>query len=752
MRTFRDRSTFVWPLLLLLLTGLIAGASPSTPVAAAEAEVAVMIDGKKLSLDVPPVIVGGRTLVPLRAIFEALGADVTWIGEKQTVVAVRGRTNISLPVGETAALINGTPNKLDVPAQIVAGRTLVPVRFVSESLGALVDWDNTTRTVTIVSPPVALSFPEAPTLPSADPEVWSRTDRAYLEQFKAELEGNPAKVDTLREELGRLLLAIKAAKDRDGLSSPRAFRVYPPETAVRLRAMELAALARSRLLASFQDPGKRTALSVDYPDFWREDDYILSRPAGNESLDPLPVFRSLDGLKVPEHLLKEYEVYLLPYVISKGSLRVNGFGSDHRAIIGRTTAVQPDGELRSLAGTAAHEFGHHLDQSYLGDYSENRTLWDRYMRIKNIHSFQDSSSSAQDWKNSVREALAEDFRILFGNETASADEQQTAFSDPRKVPGQTDALKALFSDIWSGPARLTPFPVRHAPVSVRISNQPYLVTDFPYLPIETTPSSDEIRLVLKKGGQIKSVLISPASPGRPFKTSLPLLDGPGLYELYVGYPKSDGSTNYETFTVLAVNPLPFRELAPAGPKIEPNRKVYRAAEASAWADSPVLSGSTHLSLRHHDGKHRLEMAVPTGASRPDSIKLPLTMGDGVYELVSQGTDGSAVILGHFLLDTPTDPWTPPASKVAERASPVARVAGSGFIFRGASEKTTAAYQVLDSQSKVVAQGPMTRTPSGVFEAGVGALPGPGLYQLQFLEPGDLNGAWLYRETTIIIIE
>lgn len=111
----------------------------------------ILLDSKQLSFDVPPTIEQGRTLVPMRAIFEALGADVQWDGATRTVTATRGQTAIRLTIGVKTAYKNGAPVVLDVPAKIVNGRTLVPLRFVSESPDCRVDWDAKTQTVTITS-------------------------------------------------------------------------------------------------------------------------------------------------------------------------------------------------------------------------------------------------------------------------------------------------------------------------------------------------------------------------------------------------------------------------------------------------------------------------------------------------------------------------------------------------------------------------------------------------------------------------
>lgn len=111
----------------------------------------VYIDGNLLQLEVAPIIQEGRTLVPLRAIFEALEADVNWNPEDKSISATKGNLSLWLKIGNTQAQKNGQPVRLDVPARIVNGRTLVPLRFVGESLGATVNWDNVKRVVEIVS-------------------------------------------------------------------------------------------------------------------------------------------------------------------------------------------------------------------------------------------------------------------------------------------------------------------------------------------------------------------------------------------------------------------------------------------------------------------------------------------------------------------------------------------------------------------------------------------------------------------------
>jgi len=113
-------------------------------------EIKVSVNGEFISFDQPPVMINDRTLVPLRAIFEKLGAKVIWNDSSQSVDAIRDETTVSLAIGGTDMYVNGEVKILDVPAQLIGGRTLVPVRAISEAFGCSVVWIEETQTVQIV--------------------------------------------------------------------------------------------------------------------------------------------------------------------------------------------------------------------------------------------------------------------------------------------------------------------------------------------------------------------------------------------------------------------------------------------------------------------------------------------------------------------------------------------------------------------------------------------------------------------------
>lgn len=156
----------------ILLMSLLLCFAMATPTMAATT-VNVYVNGSSLETsDQPAVIMGGRTMVPMRAIFEELGCTVKWDGANRSVTAFDKSTMLTLVINDPWIFVcplkeftdhlvinGGTPStsfinshsiKTDVPATILNSRTMVPLRVVSESLGCKVDWNANTRTVYII--------------------------------------------------------------------------------------------------------------------------------------------------------------------------------------------------------------------------------------------------------------------------------------------------------------------------------------------------------------------------------------------------------------------------------------------------------------------------------------------------------------------------------------------------------------------------------------------------------------------------
>jgi len=111
--------------------------------------VTVIVNGQTMNFTQPPIERAGRVFVPLRGVFEQLGASVVYANGQ--INATANRRTISLTIGSTQATVGGHPVIIDVAPFIVGATTYVPLRFISQALGASVNWDDSTSTVTINS-------------------------------------------------------------------------------------------------------------------------------------------------------------------------------------------------------------------------------------------------------------------------------------------------------------------------------------------------------------------------------------------------------------------------------------------------------------------------------------------------------------------------------------------------------------------------------------------------------------------------
>ncbi len=147
-----------------VMSGIVSATvffSAATFSVTAKENITVTLNGQILSFDVPPQIINDRTMVPLRAIFEALGASVDWDEGTKTVTSSKDGTTITLTIDSNTMYVNGNAVALDSPACIIDGRTLVPVRAISEAYNTNVDWNGDTRTVTITSESSSSDTPAA---------------------------------------------------------------------------------------------------------------------------------------------------------------------------------------------------------------------------------------------------------------------------------------------------------------------------------------------------------------------------------------------------------------------------------------------------------------------------------------------------------------------------------------------------------------------------------------------------------------
>jgi hypothetical protein len=135
--------------LLIMIVFLLC---PVIPSHALEAGLKIEVNGTALQMETNPYIQDGTTMVPFRPLFEKLGLTITWDEDENKVIGTRYGLKIELQIGNSVAMVNDKPQQLDVPARLIKGVTMVPVRFVSEAAGNQVIWDGATQSVSINGP------------------------------------------------------------------------------------------------------------------------------------------------------------------------------------------------------------------------------------------------------------------------------------------------------------------------------------------------------------------------------------------------------------------------------------------------------------------------------------------------------------------------------------------------------------------------------------------------------------------------
>lgn len=137
-------------LTLILSTGTVFADTSSQTVNLVLGQSTAQINGQTVTMTAPAQVVSGRTLVPLRFISEAFGCDVAWDGTTKTATVTLVDQVIEVPIGQNYVVINGVQTDVEVPGQLINGSTFVPLRFIGENLGAKVDYDSATKGISIL--------------------------------------------------------------------------------------------------------------------------------------------------------------------------------------------------------------------------------------------------------------------------------------------------------------------------------------------------------------------------------------------------------------------------------------------------------------------------------------------------------------------------------------------------------------------------------------------------------------------------
>lgn len=202
---------------LLLHILLIFGTTGPVTALEHHNNISVNIDGLPVPFDAQPAIRDGRTLVPFRALAEALNVNVTWDAAAQTVHAKYDNAYIKLQIGNPRAYRNNLAVTLDVPPAISGGRTLIPLRFFSEAFGCKVKWDNTAYEINITSPPKTMAVIGFYALGDSETSSWRDL---FARNYPDASEGNTGALSGLAlgwyslDEQGNLLTQSKTGWQR----------------------------------------------------------------------------------------------------------------------------------------------------------------------------------------------------------------------------------------------------------------------------------------------------------------------------------------------------------------------------------------------------------------------------------------------------------------------------------------------------------------------------------------------------------
>lgn len=178
----------------------------------------VTINGVPSKLDYPVYSKDGRTLVPFRFLGEALGAKVAWDNTNFTACLILNGSEVKVTIGSKKAFINGKESILDVPAVVMEGRTFIPLRFVSEALGASVDYDADTQIITVVAIDTAdwLTFTDSDGETHHYPKGWTINENKDTSIAITSPLGTIITGQEIQTELSEVIAQEKAIHRNDG--------------------------------------------------------------------------------------------------------------------------------------------------------------------------------------------------------------------------------------------------------------------------------------------------------------------------------------------------------------------------------------------------------------------------------------------------------------------------------------------------------------------------------------------------------
>lgn len=526
---------------------------------------------------------------------------------------------------------------------------------------------------------ISVSF--LPVLPA---EQWHDEDARHMSALIAQLPLAADKIlaGILKEgrELQNLLDQTELLT---GLRSKRGFVVYDIPTTLKIMALDKAIDIRRQYIwgYSYDDgPWGKNILSFDYryEPLFDEGTYVSQgRGDPREWPDASAVVTALEDLDVADWSFvpwsdNPFEVFLVPYIMADlQGHPTQGFYAMPGAFIGAGP--------RNAAETAVHLFGHNYEQMLMPGPTAKPALWDEYMAIKGITNATVAPFGAADvpsaWSSSVREAFAEDFRVLFGNGAASASKNPTQWGDPRDN-GTADRLKAWFLGLeetdfisqgvlasefgWQMRTELAGFtPMLNLRGLHRTSSLTTVVQGarggFPVIGIT---SSGPVAVQRALAGKGRVALFHWQSPEGVVLTRLPESatnsTGTGYFEATL-----DGTSVRNLFTDLPPASSQRVVEAPANVfGLEPGKSVYYS-ETPYFSQDPAKITEVGLRRWLDDSPQEdpLYSSYSTNigpAGEPAVVYVPLP--DGVYSLTLT-IPGDGQSTATLILDTPEDPWS-----------------------------------------------------------------------------------------------
>lgn len=409
------------------------------PVGYAEDEIKVILNGKQLTFDVPPTIIQGRTMLPLRTIFEAFGASVDWNDKESRVKGTKRNTVIDLQINNKIAKVNGREIELDVPGTLVNGRTMVPARFIAETFGAKVEWIEETSTVKITYVEKSEAAEKAAVenveseqdITTVYDKNWFEKDRDKFKTIVKQVKSDKLLLkNSVYSEYVKLSSDLNKI-DQKAYRGSRGYILYSPELSEEIDIVSNAIKARLNLLKDIEEGTIKGA--DDYYPNKRYDFVDLS----NTSIDIKPtdkfivynqklIIDKLDSLPVPDYYLYGNRIFFIngvpnyPMAAYNNSYSKRGTYDDYIVIF--NTAKTYD----RLLSTLYHEIGHSVQYEIFSTYQS-----DNFYKIENNTKNMDEYASfyrkdkystdySESWGSSIGENFAEDFsRIYYGGNKAS---------------------------------------------------------------------------------------------------------------------------------------------------------------------------------------------------------------------------------------------------------------------------------------------------------------------------------------------